>query len=146
MLESSLEWRGKAIAVSGRILEKMGNEPGSAAFDIGAQAHCVHTPADTAGMLERPPDQLVERVHEQLALTDRCEKRERGHDRLRRDAACDGFRDATGVKTPQSLSHGAELRRDRCFGNRRERAEGADAELAEAAMYVGVERQNGDGL
>ena len=97
-------------------------------------------------MLERPPDQLVERVHEQLALADRGEKRERGHDRLGRDAACDGLRDATGGKSPQSLSYGAELRRDRCFGNRRERTEGADAEMAQAAMDVGVERQNGDGL
>ena len=85
-------------------------------------------------------------MHEQLALTDRCEKRECGHDRLGSDAAFDGLRDATGGKSPQSLSHGAKLRRDCCFGNRRERAEGADAELAKAAMYVGVERQNGDGL
>src|SRR2546422_10771529 len=97
-------------------------------------------------MLERPPDQLVERVHELLALTDRCEKRERRHDRFGRDAAFDGLRDATGGKSPQSLSYGAELRRDRFLRERCECAEGADAELAETAMRVGVEWKDGDRL
>src|SRR2546425_6264721 len=97
-------------------------------------------------MLERPPDQLIERVHEQLALTDRCEKRERGHDRLGRNAAFHGLRDTTGGKSPQSHSHGAELRSDRFLRERCECAEGADAELAETAMHVGVEWKDGDWL
>ncbi len=97
-------------------------------------------------MFECPSDKLVERVHEQLALTDRCEKRERGHDRLGRDASLDWLGDVSSGETPQSPSHGAELCRDRCFRERRECAKGADAELTETAMRVGVERQNGDGL
>jgi len=38
----------------------------------------MHAPADAARMLERTRNQLIERVHEQLALTDRREEGERG--------------------------------------------------------------------
>jgi len=106
----------------------------------------MHTPADATRMFERTPDQLVERVHEQIALPDRCKKCERGHDRLGCDASFDGFRDAAGGKSPQSPSHCAELCRDRFFWNRRECAECADAELAETTVGIGVEWKNGDGL
>ena len=60
----------------------------------------MHAPADAAWMFERTRDQLIERVREQLALTHRREERERGHDRLGRDASFDGLRDAAGGQSP----------------------------------------------
>src|SRR6266480_1201095 len=106
----------------------------------------MHAPADAARMFERSSDQLVEGVDEQLALTDRREKGERGHDRLGRDASFDWLCDAARGEAPQPLPQRAELCRDGCFGKRGECAEAADAELAEPAMRVGVERQDGDRL
>ncbi len=97
-------------------------------------------------MLERARNQLIERVGEQLALTDRCEKGERGDDRLGRDPPFHRLGDTAGGQLPQSSSHRAELRRDRRFGKRRERAEAADAEPAQAAVRIGIERQDCDGL
>jgi len=115
-------------------------------FQIRAQADGVHAPADAARMFERAGNQLVERMHEQLALADRCEERECGNDRLGRDASCNGFGDAAGGEPPQTSSHGAELCRDRLFRERREGAQCANAELAETAVDIGVEWQNGDRL
>src|ERR1041385_357614 len=97
-------------------------------------------------MFEGARDQLLHRVHEQLALADRCEERERGDDRLGGDTTFDRLRDATCGELAQSPSDVAELCGDRRFGKHGERPEGADAELAEPAMGIGVERQNGDGL
>src|ERR1043166_5298825 len=104
-------------------------------------------------MFERPGDQLVERVQEQLPLTNRSEKRECGGDRLWSDPPFDRLpagaggggglwasppfaapRRAAGGDLPQPPAGRAELRGDRRFGQCRERAEGTDAELAEPAI------------
>src|SRR5919198_1205324 len=85
-------------------------------------------------------------MDQQLALPDRREKGERGEDRLGGDAPCDRLRTAAGGELPHSSSNSAELGGDRRFGKRGERAECADAELAEPAMGIGIERQHGDGL
>src|SRR2546427_6115627 len=124
----------------------MGSEPGPATFQIGTNAQRVHAPADATRMLERARNQLIERVHEQLALPDRREERERGDDRLRLDAPLDRLGDTSRGETPQLLSHGAELRGHRRFGKRGERAEGANAELAEPAVRAHIEWQDCDWL
>src|SRR5467141_380852 len=106
----------------------------------------MHAPTDAARMLERTRNQLIERVHEQLALTDRREEGERGHDRLGRDASFDRLSDAARGEAPEPFPQRAELCRDGGFGKSDECAEAADAELAEPAMRVGVEREDGDRL
>src|ERR1051325_776336 len=112
----------------------MRGEPVSAAVELGAHAQRVHAPSNATGMFERPGDQLVERVQEQLPLTNRSEKRECGSDRLwtaRPSARPPG---GAGGELPQPPAGRAELRGDRRFGQCRERAEGTDAELAEPAI------------
>ncbi len=115
-------------------------------FQIRAQADGVHAPADATRMIERAGDQLVERMHQQLTLADRCEERERGDDRLRRVPPFNRLGDAAGREPPQPSSQGTELRRDGRFGERRECAERAQAEQAQTAMDIGIEGQNGNGL
>src|SRR5882762_624007 len=105
----------------------MGTEPGPATFQTGTDAQRVHAPADATRMLQRARDQLIERVDEQLALPDR-------------------LGDASRGETPQPFSRRAELRGHRRFGERGERAEGANAELAEPAVRAHIERQDRDGL
>src|SRR5579859_406563 len=115
-------------------------------FQIGTQAQRVHAPTDATRMLQRAGDQLVERMHEQLALADRREKRERGDDRLRRHAAFDRLDDAAGGELPETSAGITELRGDRRFGQCGERAKRADAELTETTMRVRIEREHSDGL
>ena len=124
----------------------MRDEPRPTGFEIGSQAHRVHAPADATRMLERASNQLIERMRKQLALADRREERERGDDRLRRNAALDRFRYSAGCQLPEAFSRIPELRGDCRLRQRGKSAESADAELTEAAMRDGIERQNRDGL
>src|SRR5436190_2732901 len=124
----------------------MRGEPGAAALEDGAQAQCVHAPADAAWRFERARDQLIESMDEQLLFADRREERERGNDRLGSNASLDRLRYAAGGELPQPAARRAELGSDRRLGQRGERAEGANAELAKTTVRVRVERENSDGL
>ena len=146
MIETNFEWRGDARGIGARILEQNRCEPGAGAIEIGAQSQRVHAPSDATRVPERAGDQLIERMAEQLAFANRREERECRHDRLGGDAAHDRLGNTTGGEQPEPPADRSELRRHRFLRQRGQRAECTDAELAQAAVNVKIERKNGDGL
>src|SRR5206468_1622135 len=80
------------------------------------------------------------------SLGDRREKRDRGDDRLGRLTAHDLLDCHPRRELPQPAAGTAELRDDRFLRQRGEPAESLEPELAQPAVRVGIEREDGEWL
>ena len=115
-------------------------------LELGARPDDLHPPAAAAWIPQRALDQPVERVYQQLPLADGRKERERGDDRLRRHPPHHPLGNPPRREEPQPPAGAAELRYHRFFGQRGECAQRPDAELTQATMRVGIERQRGERL
>ncbi|OGU16814.1 MAG: hypothetical protein A3K13_13245 [Gemmatimonadetes bacterium RIFCSPLOWO2_12_FULL_68_9] len=146
LLEPHLEGCGEAMLVRRGILERDVDQPRGTLLEDRARADRVYPPPRAARRLERALDQLVNRVGQDHAIRDGRREVQLGGNGLGHFAARDRIGDQPRGQTPHQPSQAAELRCHRRFRQRGEVAQRLEAELVEAAVGVGIQRQGGHRL